>query len=71
MNKAIQLQQNYAPRVCQSRISVLRIQRDTNRAIEDYDKAIKLDPKLAQPYNNRGNAYTGRKKNRDRAILGL
>ena len=27
------------------------------RAIEDYDKAIELNPNLAQPYFNRGNAY--------------
>ena len=27
------------------------------RAIEDYDKAIELDPNDAQAYYNRGNSY--------------
>jgi tetratricopeptide (TPR) repeat protein len=27
------------------------------RAIEDYDQAIRLDPKYAYAYYNRGNAY--------------
>ena len=30
---------------------------DHDRAIADYDKAIKLDPDYALAYNNRGNAY--------------
>tara|TARA_Y100001936_G_scaffold254154_1_gene325882 strand:- start:16423 stop:16827 length:405 start_codon:yes stop_codon:yes gene_type:complete len=29
-----------------------------NRAIQDYDKAIKLNPKYADAYNNRGVAYS-------------
>jgi tetratricopeptide (TPR) repeat protein len=29
------------------------------RAIEDYNKAIELNPNYAEAYNNRGNAYGG------------
>ena len=29
------------------------------RAIQDYDKAIRLNPKYADAYNNRGAAYSG------------
>ena len=29
------------------------------RAIEDYDEAIRLDPQSARAYINRGNAYDG------------
>ena len=28
------------------------------RSIEDYDKAIELDPNDAEAYNNRGNSYS-------------
>ena len=28
-----------------------------NEAIDDFSQAIKLDPKWAKPYNNRGQAY--------------
>ena len=38
-----------------------------DRAIANYDKAIKLDPKFAIAYNNRGIAY-GQKGDDDRAI---
>ncbi len=38
-----------------------------DRAIADYDKAIKLNPKLAMAYNNRGTVY-GNKGQYDRAI---
>ena len=30
---------------------------DYDRAIQDFDKSIKLDPKNAKPLNNRGAAY--------------
>jgi tetratricopeptide (TPR) repeat protein len=40
---------------------------DDDRAVADYDQALKLDPNYALAYNNRGNAYF-RKKNYDRAI---
>jgi len=40
---------------------------DGQRAIEDYNEAIRLDPKFALAYNNRGAAY-GDKNERDRAI---
>jgi lipoprotein NlpI len=38
-----------------------------DRAIADYDQSIKLDPKYAEPYNGRGNAYRS-KGDIDRAI---
>jgi tetratricopeptide (TPR) repeat protein len=40
---------------------------DNDRAIGDYNEAIRLDPKLAFAYSNRGNAYSA-KGDRDRAI---
>ena len=40
---------------------------DPDRAIADYSEAIRLDPKYALAYNNRGFAYFG-KKDYDRAI---
>jgi tetratricopeptide (TPR) repeat protein len=40
---------------------------DDDRAIADYDQALKLDPNYALAYNNRGNAHF-LKKNYDRAI---
>jgi len=40
---------------------------DQDRAIEDYDLAIKLNPQYARPYNNRGVAYQ-HKGDYDRAI---
>src|SRR6516162_2760697 len=43
-----------------------RAKGDNNRAIADYDQAIRLNPKLAIAYNNRGNAW--RAKGDDRAI---
>jgi tetratricopeptide (TPR) repeat protein len=42
-------------------------QGDLDRAIADYDEAIRLDPKHANAFYNRGNAYT-RKGDFDRAI---
>ena len=39
-----------------------------DRAITDYDEAIKINPKFAMPYNNRGVVY-GAKGEFDRAIL--
>jgi lipoprotein NlpI len=41
--------------------------RDYDRAIADYDQAIRLDPKNANVYTNRGNAYRS-KGDYDRAI---
>ena len=38
-----------------------------DRAIQDYDQAIRLDPNNAAAFNNRGNAYT-RRRQYDRAI---
>ena len=38
-----------------------------DQAIEDFDKAIELNPKLTEAYYNRGNAYYG-KKDYDKAI---
>ena len=32
-----------------------------DRAIEDCNKAIELDPGYAEPYSNRGAAYRGKK----------
>ena len=40
---------------------------EPNRAIQDYDKIIELDPNYADAYNNRGAAF-GLKKEHDRAI---
>src|SRR4029077_11704670 len=40
---------------------------DTDRAITDYNEAIRLDPKFAFAYNNRGSAYHD-KGDTDRAI---
>ena len=40
---------------------------DTDRAIADYDRALRLDPNYAYAYNNRGNAYSD-KGAYDRAI---
>lgn len=44
-----------------------RLQGDFNLAIQDYNQAIKLNPKFAQAYNNRGVAHD-RKGDYDRAI---
>ena len=41
--------------------------KDYDRAIKDYDEAIRLDPKFVLAYNNRGNAYS-EKNEFDRAI---
>lgn len=35
---------------------------DSDRAIKNYNQAIKLDPKMAKAYNNRGVAYVGKKE---------
>src|ERR1700678_1932196 len=40
---------------------------DNDRAVQDYDQAIRLDPNFAAPYSGRGNAYHGKGDN-DRAI---
>jgi tetratricopeptide (TPR) repeat protein len=40
---------------------------DPQRAIADYNEAIRLDPEFAMAYNNRGSAY-GANKDYDRAI---
>ena len=42
-------------------------QKDYDRAIADFNTAIKLDPKNVQAYDNRGNAYAD-KGDRDRAL---
>jgi lipoprotein NlpI len=44
-----------------------RAKGDNDRAIQDYDQAIVLNPKYAFAYNNRGNAYQAKGDN-DRAI---
>ncbi|KAB8334921.1 tetratricopeptide repeat protein, partial [Scytonema tolypothrichoides VB-61278] len=41
--------------------------KDDDRAIADYNQAIKLDPNFALAYNNRGNSYAN-KKDDDRAV---
>ena len=41
--------------------------KDNDRAIADYDQAIKLNPNMAETYNNRANAWYN-KKDYDRAI---
>jgi tetratricopeptide (TPR) repeat protein len=40
---------------------------DNNHAIVDYSAAIRLDPKLANAYDNRGRAYRAKGEN-DQAI---
>ena len=40
---------------------------ENDKAIADFDEAIRLNPKLAEAYNNRGNAWEG-KGEHDRAI---
>src|SRR6478735_3680600 len=40
---------------------------DTDRAIADYNEALRLDPKNSKAYNNRGDIYW-RKGENDRAI---
>jgi len=40
---------------------------DSDRAIADYGEAIRIDPKYAAAYGNRGNAYRGTGDN-ERAI---
>ena len=42
--------------------------RQYERAIQDYNKAIQLDPNNAEAYNNRGNAYAKGLKQYERAI---
>ncbi len=39
------------------RISVYDILDQSEKAIEDYDKAIEIDPQYAEAYYNRGSAY--------------
>lgn len=46
---------------------VYRGKGDNDRALADYNEAIKLDPNNAKAYNNRGNLYDDR-GDRDRAI---
>ena len=41
--------------------------KEYDRALADYDEAIRLDPKYAKAYSNRGHAWCG-KKEYDRAI---
>jgi len=43
---------------------------DVQRAIQDYDEAIRLDPRVPQPYANRAWAYTalGRDQEAERDI---
>src|SRR5262249_52680173 len=36
------------------------IKQEYDKAIEDHDQAIKIDPKNPAAYNNRGNAYLGK-----------
>src|SRR5207248_2308850 len=43
------------------------VKKDFARAIKDYDEAIRLDPKFADAYHNRGSAWSDR-KDFDRAI---
>jgi tetratricopeptide (TPR) repeat protein len=50
-----------------NRGNVYAMQGDYDRAIADYDEAIRLDPALASAWHNRGNAYA-RKGDADRAI---
>src|SRR5207249_2230620 len=50
-----------------SRATAHRVDGWYDRAIEDYDQAIRLDPKHAIAYNDRGNVYSG-KGEVDRAI---
>src|SRR5213594_1394190 len=50
-----------------SRATAHRVDGWYDRAIEDYDQAIRLDPKHAIAYNDRGTAYSSRAQ-LDRAI---
>ena len=65
--RAIKLKTKFCSSILQ--IAVLRTMKKENwiSAIKDYGKAIALNPKLAHPYNNRGNVYL-RKGNFDSAI---
>jgi tetratricopeptide (TPR) repeat protein len=49
------------------RVSAYMTKGDYDRAIQDYDRAVSLDPKNFLAFNNRGFAYGG-KGNFDRAI---
>src|SRR6266851_8424920 len=51
----------------QNRGSAYVAKGDTDRAIQDYDQAIKLDPKYANAFNSRGIAYQAKGDN-ERAI---
>jgi tetratricopeptide (TPR) repeat protein len=50
-----------------NRGSAYRLVGDPDRAIQDLDQAIRLDPAYPSPYSNRGNAYAD-KGDLDRAI---
>src|SRR5216684_4109467 len=50
-----------------NRATAHRIQGWYDRAIQDYDRAIRLDPAMAFAFSNRGNAYASRGE-LDRAI---
>jgi len=41
---------------------------DADHALADYNEAIRLDPKLADAYNGRGNVYHDLKRDLDRAL---
>ena len=57
-----------APRPSSIAASAYRDKGDNDRAIADYNEAIRLDPKDATAYNNRGYRLSANKGDNDRAI---
>jgi serine/threonine-protein kinase len=65
--QAVLILQPDSPFVYYARASFWAERKDYDRAIRDYDEAIRLDPTYAKAYNARGHAWAG-KNDYDRAI---